>query len=239
MPELAMQAETPTSEAAPLPQLVVEARTAAEAVPPMVEPAPPPAQPQLQPDERPIEPPSFRLLESDDPLLERSNREEYTGAAEPELLSILDPAPRPAPACCMGGSVHRRLTIVIAVLVSMAIGSAVYRGTRRMNRFTPPAPTDGAAYSVGAGVTVPALRFKVEPEYTEEARQAKIQGTVVLYVEIDPRGNPIHIRVLRGLDLGLSERAIEAVRKWRFRPGTKDGQPVTTRATVEVHFRLP
>ena len=81
MPELAMQAETPTSEAAPLPQLVVEARTAAEAVPPMVEPAPPPAQPQLQPDERPIEPPSFRLLESDDPLLERSNREEYTGAA--------------------------------------------------------------------------------------------------------------------------------------------------------------
>ena len=96
----------------------------------------------------------------------------------------------------------------------------------------------GGVFRVGGGVTAPALVFKVEPEYSEEARKAKYQGTVVLYVEVDPGGKAKNLRVIRSLGLGLDEKAIEAVNKWRFRPGYKDGKPVTVAATIEVNFRL-
>jgi TonB family protein len=88
------------------------------------------------------------------------------------------------------------------------------------------------------GVTSPVLLTKVEPEYSEEARKAKYQGTVELSVEVDPTGRPRNMRVLHSLGLGLDERALEAVAKWRFRPGTKDGKAVTVMALVEVTFRL-
>jgi len=80
--------------------------------------------------------------------------------------------------------------------------------------------------------------FKVEPEYSEEARRAKYQGVVVLYAEIGRDGRARNLRVTRSLGLGLDEKAIEAVAKWRFRPGYKDGRPVTVAATIEVNFRL-
>ena len=96
----------------------------------------------------------------------------------------------------------------------------------------------GGVFRVGGGVTAPALVYKVEPEYSEEARKAKYQGTVVLYVEVDPSGHPTNLRVVRSLGLGLDEKAMEAVRKWKFRPGMKDGRAVTVAATIEVNFRL-
>jgi len=96
----------------------------------------------------------------------------------------------------------------------------------------------GGVYRVGGGVTAPSLIFKVEPEYSEEARKAKYQGTVLLYVEVDPSGRAQNIRVARSLGLGLDEKAIEAVRRWKFKPGYKDGRPVTVAATIEVNFRL-
>jgi TonB family protein len=95
---------------------------------------------------------------------------------------------------------------------------------------------DRAPLSSG-GVSAPALLYRVEPEYTEEARAAKYQGTVILYVEIDPNGKAGNIEVKRSLGLGLDEKAIEAVRQWKFRPGYKDGNPVTVFATIEVNFR--
>jgi periplasmic protein TonB len=96
----------------------------------------------------------------------------------------------------------------------------------------------GGVYRAGGGVTSPSLISKVEPEYSEAARKAKYQGTVILYVEVDPSGRPTNIKVERSLGLGLDEKAIEAVRKWKFRPGYKDGRPVTVAATVQVNFRL-
>ena len=96
----------------------------------------------------------------------------------------------------------------------------------------------GGVFRVGGGVTAPALLYKVEPEYSEEARKAKYQGTVVLYVEVDPSGKAVNPKIVRSLGLGLDEKAIEAVRKWKFRPGFKDGKPVTVAATIEVNFRL-
>jgi TonB family protein len=88
------------------------------------------------------------------------------------------------------------------------------------------------------GVSAPSLLYKVEPSYTEEARQAHIEGTVVLYVEVDPSGKAVNPRVVRSVDPGLDQKAIEAVAKWIFRPGYKDGKPVTVAATIEVNFRL-
>jgi TonB family protein len=96
----------------------------------------------------------------------------------------------------------------------------------------------GGVFRVGGGVTAPVLVYKVEPEYSEEARKAKFQGTVVLYCEVTERGVCQNIKVVRALGLGLDEKAIEAVQKWRFRPGYKDGKPVTVAATIEVNFRL-
>ena len=88
------------------------------------------------------------------------------------------------------------------------------------------------------GVTAPALLYKVEPEYTKEAQDARLQGTVVLYVEVDPSGRAVNPRVIRSLGMGLDENAIAAVSKWKFRPGYKDGHPVTVAATIEVNFHL-
>ena len=96
----------------------------------------------------------------------------------------------------------------------------------------------GGVFRVGGGVTAPSLLYKVEPEYSEEARKAKYQGTVVLYVEVDPSGKARNLRVVRSLGLGLDEKAMEAVNKWKFRPGYKDGKAVTVAATIEVNFRL-
>jgi len=96
----------------------------------------------------------------------------------------------------------------------------------------------GGAYKVGGGVSAPAVLVKIEPEYSEEARKAKFGGAVVLNIVVDDKGNPVNITVARALGLGLDEKAIEAVKKWRFRPGYKDGKAVATFATVEVNFRL-
>ena len=96
----------------------------------------------------------------------------------------------------------------------------------------------GGVYRVGGGVSAPILLYKKEPEYSEEARKAKYQGTVTLYVEVDPSGRATNIRVLHSLGLGLDEKAIEAVKQWKFKPGMKDGKPVTVQASIEVNFRL-
>lgn len=96
----------------------------------------------------------------------------------------------------------------------------------------------GGVYRIGGGVSAPQLVFKVEPEYSEEARKAKFSGTVVLFVVVDEKGNPRDLKVVRPLGLGLDEKAIEAVTKWRFKPGYKDGKPVAVAATIEVNFRL-
>jgi TonB family protein len=97
--------------------------------------------------------------------------------------------------------------------------------------------SDAVRVAVG-GVTAPQFVHKAEPEYTEEARAAKYQGTVVLYVEVGPDGMAHNMRVLRGLGLGLDQKAIDAVGKWQFKPGLRNGVPVTVQATVEVNFRL-
>ena len=103
----------------------------------------------------------------------------------------------------------------------------------------PPASLSEGVYQAGSpGVTPPSLLQKVEPEYSDEARTARLTGTELLFVEIGPDGRAHNPRVLQGLGLGLDENGIDAVSAWHFRPGIKDGQPVTVAATIEIHWRL-
>jgi periplasmic protein TonB len=96
----------------------------------------------------------------------------------------------------------------------------------------------GGAFRVGGGVSQPAVVFKVDPEYSEEARKAKYSGTVLLQLVVDVDGKAKNIKVVKGVGLGLDEKAVEAVQKWKFTPGKKNGAAVPVYATVEVNFRL-
>jgi TonB family protein len=96
----------------------------------------------------------------------------------------------------------------------------------------------GGAFRIGGGVSAPVPIFKPEPEYSEEARKAKWQGSVTLQIVVDETGVPREIRVSKSLGLGLDQKAIDAVTKWRFKPGMKGGKAVPVIATIEVNFRL-
>src|ERR1700688_4733253 len=98
--------------------------------------------------------------------------------------------------------------------------------------------TGGGAFKVGGGVSAPKAIYSPDPEYSEEARKVKHMGTVVLWLVVGPDGKPRDIKVLRTLGLGLDEKAIEAVKNWRFEPALKDGKPVAVQINVEVNFHL-
>jgi len=88
------------------------------------------------------------------------------------------------------------------------------------------------------GVTVPSITYRVDPSYTEEAKQAKIQGTVGLSLVVNTQGRPDDIQVTQSVDTGLDLNAVAALSQWLFKPGTKDGQPVDVAVKIEVNFKL-
>ena len=93
-------------------------------------------------------------------------------------------------------------------------------------------------YRIGGGVSPPIPIYKPDPEYSEEARKAKYQGAVILWIVVGPDGRVHNMRVARSLGLGLDEKAMEAVRTWKFEPAKKDGQAVAVQLNIEVSFRL-
>ena len=96
----------------------------------------------------------------------------------------------------------------------------------------------GGLFRVGGGVSAPRALSTPDPEYSEEARKAKYQGTVVLWLIVDQYGHPQNLKIARSLGMGLDQKAIEAVRQWKFEPAMKDGRPVAVQINVEVNFRL-
>ena len=88
------------------------------------------------------------------------------------------------------------------------------------------------------GVTVPQVIFSPEPSFSDEARKSKAQGIVLLMLVVGKDGHPYDIHVGQSLGMGLDEKAIEAVNRWRFRPGTLNGRPVATQIAVQVDFHL-
>jgi TonB family protein len=89
------------------------------------------------------------------------------------------------------------------------------------------------------GVTVPQVVYSPEPSFSDEARKSKTQGIVLLMIVVGTNGKPYNnLKVQQSLGMGLDEKAIEAVSRWKFRPATFNGQPVATQIAVEVNFRL-
>lgn len=101
-----------------------------------------------------------------------------------------------------------------------------------------PGTAQDGAFRIGGDVSRPVPIFKVEPEYSEEARAVGFQGRVLLSTVIDAEGTPTQIKVVRPLGMGLDEKAVEALAKWRFRPATKEGKAVAVISNVEMNFRL-
>jgi periplasmic protein TonB len=102
-------------------------------------------------------------------------------------------------------------------------------------------PDDGGGIGgigLGGSLIAPRVLYKVEPEFSDEARKAKYQGTVLLTIEVGEDGQPHKLHVLSGLGMGLDEKAIEAVSRWKFKPALRNGRPVRAAATIEVNFRL-
>ncbi|HEX6505088.1 MAG TPA: energy transducer TonB [Terriglobales bacterium] len=93
-------------------------------------------------------------------------------------------------------------------------------------------------YHVRSRIKAPRAIYSPDPEYSKAARKAHYQGTVVLWMVVAADGRPHDIKVARSVGMGLDEKAIEAVKKWRFKPATIDGKPVAVQINVEVDFRL-
>jgi TonB family protein len=117
------------------------------------------------------------------------------------------------------------------------IGPAISSSSNAVNALPPPPP---GVYTPAPGddVKTPTVIAKVDPAYTDEAKTAGIQGTVTLAAVIGADGSAQNIQVVGSLDPGLDQSAAEALAKWRFKPGTKDGAPVSIQAQVNLTFRM-
>ena len=99
--------------------------------------------------------------------------------------------------------------------------------------------TGGGLAQVGGRVSAPVPLFQPEAEFSDEARRAKYQGVCVVGLIVDAQGNPQNVHIVRALGMGLDEKAMEAVRKYKFKPAMRDGKtPVPVYIAIEVNFRL-
>jgi TonB family protein len=100
------------------------------------------------------------------------------------------------------------------------------------------AGTGGGPYRPGSGITPPSIQREVKPVYTEEGRRRSVEGDVVLEVVVRADGSVGNVRVVQGLGSGLDQRAVDAVRQWRFSPARRYGTPVDVMVEIAVEFRL-
>ncbi len=137
---------------------------------------------------------------------------------------------------------HLRFTCSLSAILALLLAAGYFAATTfplRASAQKDQAGSDEGVYRVGEdGTKPPKLIKKVEPDYTEEARDAGLEGTVILSVIVGPDDWAHAIQVERSLGMGLDEQAIDAVEQWRFEPGMKKGEAVAVRATIEVNFRL-
>jgi TonB family protein len=143
----------------------------------------------------------------------------WSSVSVAENLELAVALTKPRDATPPGTDRSRTQTNAAPAIVALVSGHDVYIGLDKGDR------------------TSPQLQHKVEPELSEEARKAKLNGTVVLSIVVDTDGRVQDIEIVRGPGMGLEEKAIEAVQKWTFIPGREGCIPVKVRATVEVNFR--
>ena len=110
---------------------------------------------------------------------------------------------------------------------------------RLAKEWMPTPPQEQAQHGDHIGNTsAPVVLYKVDPDYSEKARKKKLAGTVVLRLIVDSHDHARDISVVKRLGRGLDEKAIEALQQWKFRPGYREGKPVSTQATIAMNFRI-
>ncbi|PYQ50573.1 MAG: energy transducer TonB [Acidobacteria bacterium] len=137
----------------------------------------------------------------------------------------------------VGGTVGGQLGGVLGGKEGGVVGGTV-GGTGEAKEAPPPEPKPEGPLRVGGDVKAPVVIKRVEPTYPDTARKAKIAGVVIVEAIIDKDGNVDKAKVLKGLSMGLSEAAVDAVRKWKFKPGTMNGEPVDVIFNLTVNFTL-
>jgi len=180
-----------------------------------------------------------------------------------EIAGVPRAASLPAPLFLLENQLARRVASLVKdvrmskprLIASLVIASAVLAGTGwwavktfwlsapPKNRLTAnivatPRHDLGKVYRVGDGVRAPIPTYKPDPPFTKGAKAAKLQGTGVYSAVIDDSGNVAEVEVVRPLDKGLDENAMQTLRTWKFKPATKDGKPVPVKVMVEVAFKL-
>jgi bla regulator protein BlaR1 len=127
-------------------------------------------------------------------------------------------------------------------LLLVAIGTGAVAAPIIGGLISAPVATAQAApqqiYHVGGDVSAPKLVYAPDPEFTKKARRAKYQGACVISTVVDAEGNPTQVKVVRHLGMGLENKAVEAVKQYKFEPGTRLGKPVAVEVKIEVNFRL-
>jgi periplasmic protein TonB len=124
--------------------------------------------------------------------------------------------------------------------MSMGIGKGGGMGSGNGNGVGPGSGgnTGGGVRQIGGGVSAPVLLYQVDPEFSEEARRAKTAGNVLVNLWVDEKGNPTHVHVIRGIGMGLDEKAATAVKLYKFKPAMENGKPVMVEMNVEVTFHI-
>lgn len=133
-----------------------------------------------------------------------------------------------------------------ATLISSGPGGPNGIGTGKNGQYGPgigpfgwgPGEGVGISYPGQPGVVAPTLIYEREAEFSDEARRQKYQGICIVGIIVDVHGNPQNVHVIRALGMGLDEKAMEAIRQYRFKPGTKDGKSVPVAIAVRVDFHL-
>jgi len=133
---------------------------------------------------------------------------------------------------------------LIALVLCAGLSVAAFGQQPALDPAATPAPqadsstTTDKPYHVGGNVKPPKLIHYVNPEFSKEARKAKLSGDVEIHLVVDEDGNPTHVQVAKSLGMGLDEKAVEAVRQYKFSPATLDGKPVKVEIYIDVKFSL-
>ena len=137
-------------------------------------------------------------------------------------------------------TMSRRHTAAAVVIIVTAVLTAGTAATAAFPIATSLAAQKGKVYKPGDGITLPRVIKEAKPEYTPEAMQQKIQGTVWLLIVVTEKGDVGEIEVSQSLDkeYGLDDAAVKAAREWKFEPGKKDGKAVPVQVTLELRFKL-
>jgi len=159
----------------------------------------------------------------------------------PPKLAV-DPAVKLQPNLKMADNTMPNLGMPSATLpgVSLGNGSGGGLGSGNGNGIGPGSDgnTGGGVYNIGGGVSKPIPLYTPEPEFSEEARKAKFSGSVQVFCIVDEQGKPTNVKVVRGVGMGLDEKAVENVQTYRFKPAMKNGKPVAVKMWIDVSFDI-